>query len=125
MLYWACQIQLFNLQIEGHDSHIRVCVSHVQVKKSCSEEDSCSNVEEKEKVLQEVCVFYIYIQSEHSNFKKRFINHVSSFKHKNLSNSTTLSKYIWELKATQERIQCHQMANSEMRASVHSGIKNV
>ena len=42
-----------------------------------------------------------YIGLTENTFKTRYANHKASFKHKKLSNSTELSKYIWNLKERQ------------------------
>ena len=40
----------------------------------------------------------VYIGSTSQTFKKRYYQHVASFKNKNLANSTTLSRFIHKLK---------------------------
>ena len=39
-----------------------------------------------------------YLGMAEFDFKKRFNNHINSFRHKRYSKDTTLSKYIWETK---------------------------
>ena len=39
-----------------------------------------------------------YLGMAEFDFKKRFNNHINSFRHKRYSKDATLSKYIWETK---------------------------
>ena len=39
-----------------------------------------------------------YLGTTEGEFKKRYNNHIKSFRHKRYSKETTLSKYIWEIK---------------------------
>ena len=39
-----------------------------------------------------------YLGTAEGDFKKRYINHTKSFRHKQYSKKTILSKYIWEIK---------------------------
>ena len=40
----------------------------------------------------------VYIGPTEHSFKSRYNGHTSTFRHRKLANSTTLSKYIWDLK---------------------------
>ena len=39
-----------------------------------------------------------YLGTAEGDFKKRYNNHTKSFRHKQYSRETTLSKYIWKIK---------------------------
>ena len=40
----------------------------------------------------------IYLRTAEENFKKRYYNHKTSFKNREKTNDTTLSKHVWEVK---------------------------
>ena len=56
-----------------------------------------------------------YIGMTESNFKSRFRNHKQSFNNKQYSSSTALSKYIWELKESNDEYSINWSINWLMR----------
>ena len=44
----------------------------------------------------------VYLGTAEGDFKKRYYNHISSFKNETQMNKTTLAKYVWEQKQSHD-----------------------
>jgi len=62
-----------------------------------------------------------YIGSTENNFKLRYANHLASFKHAKLKNSTELSKYVWYLKENEKNFKIKWKIIKKAKAYSNTG----
>ena len=66
-----------------------------------------------------------YLGTTEGDFKKRYNNHIKSFRHKRYSKETTLSKYIWEIKKEYNEMPTLKWSNSKICTVIFKYIKKM
>ena len=102
---YCCTHNVGNI-IKSHNKKLINSSNHHEHPCNCSKKEDCplEGKSRTENIIYKCIVSTsghpnkIYLGTAEGGFKKRYYNHISSFKNETQINKTTLAKYIWEQK---------------------------